>query len=97
MKTIINNLPTSLNELHGIIANLQQSLQETKQELTNEKLKNAYLLEQFRLARQERFAPRTEKNIHQADLFDEAGIESDEIDENSSIEVKGHQRKKTSR
>lgn len=85
---IIKILPATLEESYQIILNLQQ-------ELKNEKLKNAYLLEQFRLARQERFAPKSEKNIYQADLFDEAGIETVDIEEKeNTIDVKSHQRKK---
>jgi transposase len=85
---IIKKLPATLEESYQIILNLQQ-------ELKNEKLKNAYLFEQFRLAKQQRFAPHTEKNIYQADLFDEAGIEQEESAETKdTIEVKNHQRKK---
>lgn len=92
---IIEKLPNTLEESHQIILNLQQSLQEIEHSLKNEKLKNAYLLEQFRLARQERFAPKSEKNIYQADLFDEAGIEKEEIEEEqSTVDVKSYQRKK---
>jgi len=81
-------LPITLEESYQIILNLQR-------ELKTEKLKNAYLLEQFRLAKQERFAPKSEKNINQADLFDEAGIEKEETEEEQNpIEVKNHQRKK---
>jgi transposase len=58
MKIATNDLPTATSELHEIIVNL-------KQELATEKLKNSYLLEQFRLARQARFAPSAEKNIYQ--------------------------------
>jgi len=42
--------PINLEEAHQLILSLQYSLQEIKLELKNEKLKNAYLLEQFRLA-----------------------------------------------
>lgn len=88
MEKSLENLPNTISELHEIILNLQQ-------ELKNERLKNAYLLEQFRLAKQERFASKSEKNIYQADLFDEAGIEKEEIEEEqNAIEVKSHQRKK---
>ncbi len=87
MKTITKSLPNTIEELHNIIFDLQH-------ELKNEKLKNAYLLEQSRLARQGHFGPSSEKNIYQADLFDEAGIEKEKIEEESAVEVKGHQRKK---
>lgn len=88
MKTTIEHLPNTPEELRKIIFDLQQ-------ELKTEKLKNAYLLEQFKLARLQRFSPSSEKNIYQADLFDEAGIESDKIEEiKNTVEVKGHTRKK---
>jgi transposase len=89
MKIITNDLPTSTEELHKIIIGLQQ-------DLANEKLKNAYLLEQFRLAKQARFSSSTEKNIYQADLFDEAGIECEntEIEEIKTIHIESHKRKK---
>lgn len=95
MKTTIEKFPATLDESHQLILELQKSLQIAEQELKNEKLKNAYLLEQFRLAKQDRFAPKSEKNIYQSDLFDEAGIETEEIEENNNtIEIKNHTRKK---
>jgi transposase len=81
-------LPATIEESHQVILNLQQ-------ELKNERLKNAYLLEQFRLAKQQRFSPSSEKNIYQLDLFDEAGIESEPIEsKEDTIDIKSHQRKK---
>ncbi len=95
MKTTIEKFPSTLEESHLLILELQKSLQTAEQEIKNEKLKNAYLLEQFRLAKQDRFAPKSEKNIYQSDLFDEAGIETEEIEENNNtIEIKNHTRKK---
>lgn len=102
MKTLTNLPPDSSKKWHEIIFNLQQSLENKDKELAhinaelaNERIKNAYLLEQFRLARQQRFAPRTEKNIFQADLFDKAGIESEAVEEpQQSIDIKSHPRKK---
>jgi len=91
MKTItktIDELPSSLSESHKLILSLQQ-------ELAAEKVKYGYLIEQIRLAKQERFASSSEKNIYQADLFDEAGIESEEIGEpQETIEIKNYSRKK---
>ena len=66
---IIEKLPTTFEESLQIILNLQQLLQTTELELKNEQIKNAFLLEQFRLAKQARFAPKSEKNIYQIDLF----------------------------
>jgi len=95
MKTTIKNLPTTIDASHQLILELQNSILSLEQNLKTEKLKNAYLLEQFRLARQDRFSPSSEKNIYQADLFDEAGIEKEEIEEaNDAIEIKNHTRKK---
>src|SRR6185295_19445277 len=88
MKTTIKNLPNTPEELHKIILDLQQ-------ELKTERLKNAYLLEQFKLARQQKYSSSSEKNIYQADLFDEAGIEKEDLEETkNTVEVKGHTRKK---
>ncbi len=91
MKTItktIDELPSSLAESHKLILSLQQKL-------AAEKVKYGYLIEQIRLAKQERFAPSSEKSIYQADLFDEAGIEAEEIEEQQEIiEIKNHSRKK---
>jgi transposase len=95
MKIPLKSFPTTLEESHQLILKLQNSLQLFEQELKAEKLKNAYLLEQFRLAKQDRFAPSSEKNIYQADLFDEAGIEKEEIEVvDNIIEIKSHSRKK---
>lgn len=86
---------TNINQILKTNEALLDLVTDLKQQLVNERLKNAYLLEQFRLARQERFAPRSEKTIYQADLFDEAGIESEGSEENQdTIEIKSHQRKK---
>ncbi len=84
---ITEKLPQTLEESHQIILSLQQALK-------NEKVKNAFLLEQFRLAKQEKYSPKSEKNVYQADLFDEAGIEQEEIEENSTIEIQSYSRKK---
>jgi transposase len=76
--------------------NLYQIIDDLKTELASYKLKYANLLEEIRLAKQHRFAPSSEKNILQPDLFDEAGIElPEEVNEQLSdeIEVKSHTRK----
>ena len=54
--------------MHKIIADLQC-------ELIGYKEKYLRLIEELRLARQQRFAPASEKNILQSDLFDEVGVE----------------------
>jgi len=88
MKMPISQVLSSNKELLKIVSDLTH-------ELKKERLKNAYLLEQFRLARQQKYSPSSEKNIYQADLFDEAGIEKEDIiEEQNTTEVKSHQRKK---
>lgn len=106
MEIDIQNLPQSPELLAKIIIQLQQSLQETKSELNESRselisFKEKYirLIEEFRLAKQQRFAPSSEKNILQADLFDEAGVElPDEVKaqlkDDLAIEVKAHIRPK---
>ncbi len=73
MKIDIKKLPDSLELLQKIVIDLQI-------ELTSYKEKYARLIEDLRLARQQRFAPSSEKNIWQPDMFDEAGVElTDEL------------------
>jgi transposase len=68
MKLDVKNLSSSPELLHQIIVDLQS-------ELIGYKEKYVRLIEELRLARQHRFAPSSEKNIGQPDLFDEAGVE----------------------
>jgi transposase len=97
MEFDIENLPKSHTELKNIIHYLNQSLYQTKGEIASYKEKYAALLEEIRLARYQRFSPKSEKNILQSDLFDEAGVElPDEVKEQLADEVvvKSHLRKK---
>lgn len=99
MKTTINDLPESKEELVQIIAKLQMELTSAQVELASTQAKYDYLIEQIRLSKQKRFGSSSEKNVLQADLFDEAGIElpeevKEEISHEEEIEVKGHTRKK---
>ena len=105
MEIDIENLPKSSNALAAIIVDLDLKLRQQKNELELSKseiisYKEKYirLLEEISLARQQRFSPSSEKNIHQADLFDEAGVElPDEVKDqlvDDEIEIKGHTRKK---
>jgi transposase len=97
MKFDIENLPKSNEELKNIILHLNKSLHQTQGEVASYREKYAALLEEIRLAKQHRFAPRSEKNILQSDLFDEAGIElPEEVKEQlaDDVEVKSHIRKK---
>ena len=91
MKTTINDSPQTLEEAYQIIRHLQM-------ELGSKQAKYDYLIEQIRLAKQQRFGQSSEKNILQADLFDEAGMElaeavKEEISD-EEIEVQSHTRKK---
>ena len=73
MEIDLKNLPNS-PEL------LQKMLFQMQSELISYKEKYIRLIEELRLARQQRFAPSSEKNILQPDLFDEAGVElTDEL------------------
>ena len=89
MKIDTENLPKSLELSHGIILSLHQSfldqekkLSEKENELSSFKSKYENLIEQVRLARLQRFAPKSEKDLIQPDFFDEAGVElSDEVKE----------------
>lgn len=107
MKIDIKNLPKSSQELKNIIVSLHRSFCESQEKLTakeNElssfKSKYESLIEQIRLARQQRFAPKSEKNVLQADIFDEAGVElPDDVkaqlgEEKGNIEVAAYTRKK---
>lgn len=107
MKIDIENLPKSSEELKNIILHLHQSLEnkenilaKKENELSSFKSKYENLIEQIRLAKAQRFAPKSESNVLQSDLFDEAGIElSDDVKEQLSditneIEVAAHTRKK---
>jgi hypothetical protein len=68
MNIDLKNLPASPELLRKIIFDLHTSLH-------IEKDKYARLLEEFKIAKQQRFSPSSEKNTLQSDLFDEAGIE----------------------
>lgn len=105
MKTSINKLPKSSEALEKIIvdltaqlANKQKIIDQSKAELSLYKEKYARLIEESRLAKQQRFSPSSEKNVLQPDLFDEAGIElSEEIKDQLSEEevtVDSYDRKK---
>jgi transposase len=101
MEIDLKNLPDSPDLLQKIIFNMQDQLASTlealslsKSELVSYKEKYARLIEELRLARQQRFAPSSEKHILQPDLFDEAGVElDDELRE--AIEEKAELKSKT--
>lgn len=86
----IENLPDSPELLKKIIFDMQM-------EYASYKEKYARLLEELRLNKSHLYSSSSEKNILQADLFDESGIElSDELKDqlDDEIEVKSHSRKK---
>lgn len=68
MKIDLKNLPDSPQLLQKMLFDMQA-------ELISYKEKYVRLIEELRLARQQRFSPSSEKNILQPDLFDEAGVE----------------------
>jgi transposase len=93
MEIDLKNLPDSPELLQKMIFILQNELSSSKCELTCYKEKYARLIEELRLASQQRFAPSSEKNILQPDLFDEAGIElteelSEQIAESTGVSSK---------
>ncbi|OGT37406.1 MAG: hypothetical protein A3F11_07265 [Gammaproteobacteria bacterium RIFCSPHIGHO2_12_FULL_37_14] len=107
MKIDIENLPKSSHELKNIILSMHQSfleqekkLSEKENELSSFKSKYDGLIEQIRLAKAQRFAPKSESNVLQSDLFDEAGVElPDDVkeqlnDTQDEITVAAHTRKK---
>ena len=98
MKTSIKKLQKSPEFFEKIIADLTLQLEESKTELSLYKEKYARLIEEIRLAKQQRFSPSSEKNILQPDLFDEAGVElpeeiKDQLSE-EKLEVGSYSRKK---
>lgn len=100
MKIDMQNLPNSLELSHEIILSLQKLLSEKENEILSAKSKYENLIEQIRLAKLQRFAPKSEKNVLQSDIFDEAGVElPDDVkeqlnDNQNEITVAAHTRKK---
>jgi len=99
MKFDPKQLPDSPDLLKKIILSLELELSETASATAAWKEKYHRILEEWRLSNQRTFAPSSEKNSFQPDLFDEAGVELPDdvkatLDED--IEVKGHIRKKHS-
>ncbi len=100
IKIDIENLLKSSQELKNIILSLHQSLAEKENGLSSFKSKYDALIEQIHLAKQQRFTPKSEKNVLQADIFDEAGVElADDVkdqlnDQQDEIKVAARTRKK---
>jgi transposase len=91
------NQPLSQDEMLKIMLLQQQIIDASKFELALYKDKYAGLIEEIRLAKQQRFSSSSEKNILQPDMFDEAGVElSDELKEQleqDEVQVAAHTRK----
>ncbi|MDQ2993834.1 MAG: IS66 family transposase [Pseudomonadota bacterium] len=92
MNIDIKNLPLSSDLLRKMIIEMSSELAE----LNVYKEKYERLVEELRLAKQQRFAPSSEKNILQPDFFDEAGTElpDEPKDDKEKIEIKPHTRSK---
>lgn len=97
MEIAIEKLPKSIEQLQEIIVLQQQEIEKHKQEILSYKERYNRLLEAFKLEKHHRFAPSSEKNVYQPDLFDEPGeIISEEVKAqlDDTIAVKNHARKK---
>jgi len=98
MKSSTKRLARSPEALEKIIIDLTAQLDQSRSELSLYKAKYASLIEEIRLARQQRFSFSSEKNVLQPDFFDEPGIKlSEEISDQLSedeIHVDSHTRKK---
>lgn len=98
MEIDLTHLPKSQAQLKDIILYLHQSLSRERSELVLYKQKYASLIEEIRLAKQQRYSPSSEKNVFQKDLFDEAGVElPEEVKEQlteEAVTVKSPARKK---
>ena len=75
MEIDLNYIQKTPEELIQLVYRLAAELSTSNAELSSYREKYDYLVEQLRLAKQQRFGASSEKNQQQADLFDEAGIE----------------------
>ena len=93
MEINLEKLSDSPASLQKIIVDLTAALSTAQNELSSYKERYARLIEEIRLARQQRFAPSSEKNNLQPDLFDEAGIApltaevEEQIDDDATIQT----------
>ena len=100
METTLNQPPSDVKVLQESLLEAQTLLAEKEDENTALQDKLNALIEQLRLARHQRFASSSEKqNPAQGELFDEAEacVEETESDEDDTITVPAHQRKKCGR
>jgi len=97
MKTITNQLENENNFLKSQLENLLAENQKLKTDAQHWQSKYEHMLEQFKLAQLRKFAPSSEKNPQQQDLFDESdrAVENDDTQvTKGSITVAAHERKK---
>lgn len=71
---VLFDLSTALSTYQSELSTSQSELIISQQELAAYKARYASLIEEIRLAKQQRFAPSSEKNLLQPDLFDEPGV-----------------------
>ncbi|MDQ2995231.1 MAG: IS66 family transposase [Pseudomonadota bacterium] len=93
MNIDIKNLPESSDLLRKMIIDMSSELAE----LNLYKSKYERLVEELSLAKQQRFAPSSEKNVLQPDFFDEAGTllsDGTKDDNEKRIEITSHTRSK---
>ena len=91
----MNNTADNLKNNNNVIEELHQKVLELQSENEAWKLKYQSLLESFKLAQLNRYGSSSEKNIHQADLFDEADCPVAAEEETATITtVAEHERKK---
>lgn len=87
----------SVEKLENIIHLLQQEIQKQQQEIISYKERYIRLLEEFKLEKSRRYSSSSEKNILQADMFDEPGVELPEELKNQlddTVDIASYQRKK---
>lgn len=97
MKDIAQTLPNDVEKLKAIIAKQASQLQENAESITALQKQYSFLLEQYKLAKLRKYAPSSEKNIAQLNLFDECGLpeaEDSKAPEAETITIAEHKRTK---
>ncbi len=90
-------LENKCNFLQSKLENLLAENQKLKTDAQHWQSKYEHMLEQFKLAQLRKFAPSSEKNPQQQDLFDESDMAVENNDAKAtkdSITVAAHERKK---
>jgi transposase len=80
MKDDLENLPTDTKSLQEMVLSLQLQVKDLAAE-------KHHLLEQFRLAQQQRFGVSSEAHPAQGDLFNEAEVELDVAEDAEEITI----------